>query len=167
MMIEKILIIISIAGASSNPVVVPGPICAVEDCNAAAPSDNTILDESAYFENSCVVSISGDMLFDFNSYKIKPDAIKLLEDWKQRILSSSAKFFYIDGHTDAVGSDSYNFKLSLKRAESVQSELVRLGVSAERIRIRGFGESKPAASNQTEEGRAKNRRVELVPSEEK
>ena len=65
------------------------------------------------------------------------------------------------GHTDSIGTDAYNMKLSLRRAEAVKNYLVSEGISAKRIKVEGFGEANPVASNATAEGRAQNRRVEL------
>jgi OmpA-OmpF porin, OOP family len=66
-----------------------------------------------------------------------------------------------EGHTDAVGTDAYNQRLSERRAAAVKDYLVKGGISASRIETAGFGESRPVASNETAEGRAQNRRVEL------
>jgi outer membrane protein OmpA-like peptidoglycan-associated protein len=66
-----------------------------------------------------------------------------------------------EGHTDAIGSDAYNQSLSERRAEAVRRYLINGGITPERIRTEGFGESRPVASNETDEGRAQNRRVEL------
>jgi outer membrane protein OmpA-like peptidoglycan-associated protein len=66
-----------------------------------------------------------------------------------------------EGHTDTVGSAEYNQKLSERRADAVRRYLINGGIMPERIRTEGFGESKPVASNDTDEGRAQNRRVEL------
>ncbi|MGH7822668.1 MAG: OmpA family protein, partial [Candidatus Binatia bacterium] len=69
----------------------------------------------------------------------------------------------IEGHTDGMGADVYNEGLSERRAESVKSYLMSQGIDAARMTdVRGFGESKPVASNDTEEGRARNRRVEII-----
>jgi OOP family OmpA-OmpF porin len=70
----------------------------------------------------------------------------------------------VEGHTDAVGTDQYNLGLSERRAVSVKNYLVKDGIAASRIETRGYGESQPIAGNDTDEGRAMNRRVELVPS---
>ena len=67
----------------------------------------------------------------------------------------------IEGHTDSVGSDAYNQQLSERRAESVKAYLVSKGIAESRIETKGYGESQPVTSNDTEAGRAKNRRVEL------
>lgn len=72
--------------------------------------------------------------------------------------------FWIDGHTDSVGSDAFNVELSLKRAESVRTYLIeQFGFSGNRLLARGFGERKPLVGNETQEGRKQNRRVEILP----
>jgi len=68
----------------------------------------------------------------------------------------------VEGHTDSVGSDSYNHKLSERRAKAVRDYLVREGIDASRITTRGYGKSRPVASNDTAEGRAENRRAEII-----
>ena len=67
----------------------------------------------------------------------------------------------VAGHTDSVGTDAYNMKLSKRRAESVRNYLASHGIAGDRIRVEAFGESQPVASNDTADGRAQNRRVEL------
>ena len=67
----------------------------------------------------------------------------------------------VEGHTDAIGSDQYNLKLSLRRATAVKQYLVKDGVPDTRLSVRGFGKTQPVASNDTADGRAQNRRVEL------
>ena len=71
----------------------------------------------------------------------------------------------IDGHTDNIGPADYNMKLSERRANIVMEYFFSKGIDANRLTIKGFGSTKPAASNDTQEGRAKNRRVELTPVE--
>jgi OOP family OmpA-OmpF porin len=100
--------------------------------------------------------------FDFNKAVLRPDgkakvdhAIKVLQDNPSVRLS-------IEGHTDSVGSDAYNQKLSERRANATKEYMVSKGISASRLTTHGFGESKPVASNKTAEGRAENRRVELI-----
>jgi len=68
----------------------------------------------------------------------------------------------VNGYTDAIGTDARNERLSERRAEAVKDALVRYGVSASRITIRGYGDANPVASNATAEGRAQNRRVEII-----
>jgi outer membrane protein OmpA-like peptidoglycan-associated protein len=69
----------------------------------------------------------------------------------------------VAGHTDSRGSDAYNIKLSQRRAEAVRDYLISKGIAADRLSAKGYGESQPVADNATDEGRFKNRRVELVP----
>ncbi len=69
----------------------------------------------------------------------------------------------IDGHTDSTGTAAYNMALSEKRAEAIKDHLVTRGINPERLTTKGFGFTKPAASNDTKEGRAQNRRVEFTP----
>jgi OOP family OmpA-OmpF porin len=71
----------------------------------------------------------------------------------------------VQGHTDSVGNDRFNLKLSQKRAESVKAYLVKQGVSADRMVPKGYGENVPIADNRTKDGRAQNRRVEFVITE--
>jgi OOP family OmpA-OmpF porin len=68
----------------------------------------------------------------------------------------------IEGHTDSIGTVEYNQRLSEDRAHSVAAQLVREGISRGRMSTRGFGEAKPIASNKTEAGRTRNRRVEVI-----
>ena len=70
----------------------------------------------------------------------------------------------VQGNTDNIGTEKYNMGLSLRRAKSVKAYLVNKGVAADRMSIRGFGFSRPVATNDTDEGRALNRRVELTPA---
>ena len=69
----------------------------------------------------------------------------------------------VGGHTDSTGTAAYNMTLSVKRAEAIKDHLVTRGVDPKRLTTKGFGITKPAASNDTKEGRAKNRRVEFTP----
>lgn len=99
--------------------------------------------------------------FDFAKSKLRHNAYPTLDE----IVEFSKKYpdakFNVDGHTDSIGSVSYNQKLSLKRAEVVKKYLVKHGVASDRLRVHGLGESSPIASNKTAAGRAKNRRVEV------
>lgn len=110
---------------------------------------------------SSKVTFSADTLFDFNKSNIKPEGRASLDEVVKKVKSVNLDVVIAVGHTDAVGSDAYNQKLSLARAESVKAYLVNQGVDAARIRTEGKGESQPVADNKTAEGRAKNRRVEI------
>jgi OOP family OmpA-OmpF porin len=99
--------------------------------------------------------------FDFDSAEVRPDSAPILDQAVESLGANVEVIVLVEGHTDALGTDEYNQALSVRRAESVFRYLVNRGVAPERLRIEGFGESRPVASNDTEPGRAQNRRVEL------
>lgn len=99
--------------------------------------------------------------FDFDKSAIRADARPILDEAITMLKQEGTISIMTEGHTDAVGSDEYNQRLSLRRATAVKDYLVRGGVASNRIQIEGYGESKPVASNETADGRAQNRRVEL------
>lgn len=99
--------------------------------------------------------------FDFDKSDIRADARPILDQAIQTLKAEGGVAVISEGHTDGRGTEEYNLALSRRRAHSVKDYLVAGGISAERIRVEGFGESKPVASNETEDGRAQNRRVEL------
>ncbi|MGB9771424.1 MAG: OmpA family protein [Candidatus Kapaibacteriota bacterium] len=102
-----------------------------------------------------------NIFFDFDKYELKPESYPEL-DRVVKILEDNPDFkIHIEGHTDSIGTEEYNLQLSRKRAESVRNYLVSKGISIERISVFGFGASLPVATNETEEGRALNRRVEI------
>ena len=99
--------------------------------------------------------------FDFNSAAIRPEFRPALNQVAQTLASFPSTFVDVTGHTDSIGSDSVNQRLSEQRATSVADYLSFQGVNRARIATRGFGKTMPIASNDTEEGRAQNRRVEI------
>jgi outer membrane protein OmpA-like peptidoglycan-associated protein len=99
--------------------------------------------------------------FDFDKSNIRADARPVLDEAINILKSESGVAVVAEGHTDSVGTDAYNKRLSERRARAVKDYLVKGGISASRIETVGYGESKPVASNDTEDGRAQNRRVEL------
>jgi OOP family OmpA-OmpF porin len=99
--------------------------------------------------------------FDFDKSNIRADARPILDQAITMLKEEGTITIIAEGHTDAVGSDQYNERLSMRRATAVKDYLVRGGISSNRIEIRGLGESQPVASNETADGRAQNRRVEL------
>lgn len=107
------------------------------------------------------VDTLGTAYFEFNSVTIKPDSEKTLRKVAKNLKRNSKYFIEVDGHTDSKGSEEYNQKLSERRARSVMRFLIRNGVNGQRIRAKGFGELNPLADNETEDGRAMNRRVEI------
>jgi OOP family OmpA-OmpF porin len=105
--------------------------------------------------------ILDDVLFDFDRSTIKPEAAGILDRLVSFMNENKDKKVSLSGHTDSVGTEAYNQKLSERRVNSVRDYVVKKGVSAGSISGQGFGESKPIADNKTREGRAKNRRVEI------
>jgi len=99
--------------------------------------------------------------FAFNSTELTPKSKENLNQWVTRIKGDQTIRVEVAGHTDSVGSDAYNQKLSEGRAKAVVDYFVSQGVPADRLKAVGYGKTKPVASNKTEEGRAQNRRVEL------
>ena len=99
--------------------------------------------------------------FKFDSAKIEPEFEPVLDVAVDELKANPDVRVEVAGHTDSVGSDEYNQALSERRAESVQAYLVSRGISPSRIEAVGFGETQPVASNDTAEGRANNRRVEI------
>jgi outer membrane protein OmpA-like peptidoglycan-associated protein len=108
-----------------------------------------------------IVNMS-DVLFDTGSYTLKPGAREKLAKISGIVLAHPGLNLQIEGHTDSVGTDEFNQTLSERRADSVRDFLAEQGVPASSITARGFGKTQPVASNDTPEGRQRNRRVELV-----
>jgi OOP family OmpA-OmpF porin len=105
------------------------------------------------------VSFSAESLFDFDKSVVKPDGKAALDALVGNLQGMNTEAIVTVGHTDSIGTDAYNQKLSLRRAEAVKAYLVSKGVEASRIYVEGKGESQPVADNKTAAGRAKNRRV--------
>ena len=110
-----------------------------------------------------IVNIS-DVLFDFNKYTLKPGAREKLAKVGGILLAYPGLKIQVEGHTDSVGTDEYNQKLSEARAGSVREYLTGQGVPGDAVTAVGFGKADPVASNDTAAGRQKNRRVEMVVS---
>lgn len=99
--------------------------------------------------------------FGFGTSTVEPHFQAALDKAADELLAEPGTRVVVEGHTDDVGDEAYNNELGLRRAEAVRDYLVARGVAAERLSVRSFGKSRPVASNDTEEGRALNRRVEL------
>jgi outer membrane protein OmpA-like peptidoglycan-associated protein len=110
-----------------------------------------------------IVNMS-DVLFDSGKFTLRPVAREKLAKLSGIILAYPSLRLEVEGHTDSVGTDEYNMKLSENRANSVREYLIQQGIIASSIPAHGFGESRPVASNDTAAGRQENRRVELVVS---
>jgi OOP family OmpA-OmpF porin len=109
-----------------------------------------------------VIVLSDKVLFDFNSSTLTPAANQVLADISKRLTDSAIIGVLVKGHTDSVGSEAFNQQLSQRRADSVAAFLVSQGVAADKLHTEGHGEGQPVADNATDEGRAQNRRVEIV-----
>ena len=111
--------------------------------------------------NSLLITLDSGVLFDVDKYNLRPEAQEILKNLAVVLKEADIKSFEIDGHTDSDASDEYNKTLSDNRAKSVKEFLSSQGVKANII-TNGYGESKPIASNDTPEGKQKNRRVEII-----
>jgi len=114
-------------------------------------------------EEKCQVNLtmSSGILFDFDSYSLKPEAVRVLDEVASYVLNNPYRKVVVEGHTDSSGSEEYNLKLSKQRAQSVANYLISKGVEPGKVEVIGYGESRPKYPNTTEENRAKNRRVEI------
>ena len=129
--------------APPAPVVVPAPVPV-----PAAPVSEK-------------VTFAADAFFDFDKSVLKPEAKAKLDDLVAKTSAVALEVIIAVGHTDAVGTDGYNQKLSVQRSEAVKAYLVGKGIEKNRVYTEGKGEKQPVADNKTAEGRAKNRRVEI------
>ena len=139
------------------PAVVPAP--AADPAPAAAPKAPAAPAPAAAAASK--VTYAADAFFNFDKSVLKAEGKAKLDDLVGKLKGISLEVIIAVGHTDSVGTDSYNQKLSVKRAETVKAYLVSKGVEKNRIYTEGKGESSPVADNKTKEGQAKNRRVEI------
>jgi OOP family OmpA-OmpF porin len=144
------------ADSTSSSTPAPSP-AAAQATPAAAPAPATTTAQPV----ATKVTYAADTFFDFDKSVLKPAAKSKLDDLVDKIKSINLEVIIAVGHTDSVGSDEYNQKLSLRRSNAVKAYLVSKGVDKTRIYTEGKGESQPVADNKTKEGRAKNRRVEI------
>lgn len=121
--------------------------------------------EAQQTERGLVLTL-GDVLFDFDKASLKPGGQRAANNLAQFLQEYPERNVMIEGFTDIVGPADYNQELSRRRANAVRQELLNQGISASRIRIRGYGEQYPVASNNTEAGRQQNRRVEVIISDQ-
>ncbi len=113
--------------------------------------------------NSVGCWIVKGLRFAFDSAVIPPCYYPLLDRVAEILKNNPSLKIEIQGHTDNVGSHDYNIMLSKRRAQAVTDYLARHGISPDRMTVQGFGETRPVASNDTEDGRSKNRRVQIRP----
>lgn len=120
--------------------------------------------EAQQTERGLVLTL-GDVLFDFDEATLKPGGERAAKNLATFLKEYPERRVLIEGFTDNIGNASYNKELSKRRAGPLRRELVARGISSSRIRIRGYGEKYPVASNNTEAGRQQNRRVEVIISD--
>lgn len=124
-------------------------------------ADAGIPDLAANLAKACHVALYG-VLFDFNKSTLQPSSDAALQPVADILAKDRVLKVEIQGHTDNVGDDAYNQKLSEARARTVAAWLGQHGVAADRLTAKGYGKTKPVADNATDQGRAKNRRVEIA-----
>ena len=107
------------------------------------------------------VTYAAETFFDFDKSVIKPEAKAKLDDLAAKVKGINLEVIIAVGHADSIGTDEYNQKLSVRRAEAVKAYLAGKGIDKNRLYTEGKGEKQPVADNRTSEGRAKNRRVEI------
>jgi outer membrane protein OmpA-like peptidoglycan-associated protein len=108
------------------------------------------------------VTFESGLLYDFDSDVVKPQARDNLRNLAQSLDKYPGSDLLILGHTDSIGTDEYNKRLSVRRADAAAEYLIGQGVARSRIATGGLGEEEPVASNDTEQGRSQNRRVEVA-----
>ena len=136
------------------------PAAAVAPAPAAAPAPAPA-SVAAPVVAASKVTYAADAFFDFDKAVLKPEGKAKLDDVVAKVKGINLEVIVAVGHTDSVGKDAYNQKLSVKRAEALKAYLVSKGIEANRVYTEGKGEAQPVADNKTGAGRAKNRRVEI------
>ena len=136
----------------------PAPAPAPAATPAPAPAPAPVVAPQPTTEK---VTFAADAFFDFDKSTLKPEGKAKLDDLVSKISGIALEVIIAVGHTDSVGTDAYNQKLSVSRSEAVKSYLTSKGVEKNRVYTEGKGEKQPVADNKTAEGRAKNRRVEI------
>ena len=130
------------------PVVAPPPVAPVTPPPPPAPTSEK-------------VSFAADALFDFDKAILKAEGKAKMDDMVSKMKGINLEVIIAVGHTDSIGTDEYNQKLSIRRAEAVKAYLQGKGIEANRIYTEGKGEKQPVADNKSTAGRAQNRRVEI------
>ncbi|MEZ2739538.1 outer membrane protein OmpA [Comamonas jiangduensis] len=144
------------------------PATAAEGCDGAlvkaaqpAPAAAAPAAPVAPAATASKVTFAADAFFDFDKSVLKPEGKAKLDDLASKVQGINLEVIVAVGHTDSVGSDAYNQKLSERRAQAVKAYLESKGIDKSRVYTEGKGEKQPVADNKTKEGRAQNRRVEI------
>ena len=148
---------VAAAEPAPEPAPAPAPVVA-EPEPAPAPAPAPV----AYVAPEPKKLVLEGVNFDFDKATLRQDEVSDLDKNVEALKEWGDVDVEVAGHTDSKGSDKYNQKLSKQRADAVRDFLISKGVSADRLTAKGYGESQPVADNATEEGRFKNRRVELI-----
>jgi len=109
-----------------------------------------------------LITFDSGLLFDLDSYQLRTETKENLTELSDALKEYDDTNIIIEGHTDSQGTDSYNQRLSKRRARSVSGYLAKQNVNSSRFTVRGYGEEKPVATNDTADGRQENRRVEVA-----
>ena len=153
-------------GAIVAPAPAPAPAPVAAPAPAPAPAPKAVVappppPAPAPPPAATKVTYAADAFFDFDKAVLKAEGKAKLDDLVGKVKSISLEVIIAVGHTDSVGGDPYNQKLSVKRSEAVKAYLVSKGIEKNRVYTEGKGEKQPVADNKTEAGRSKNRRVEI------
>ncbi|GAB2746260.1 OmpA family protein [Melaminivora jejuensis] len=143
--------LVKAAAPAPAPAVTPAAPVATPPAPAPAPAPAA----------ASKVTYAADAFFDFDKSVLKPEGKAKLDDLVSKVKGINLEVIIAVGHTDSIGTDAYNQKLSVRRAEAVKAYLVSKGIEKNRVYTEGKGEKQPVADNRTAEGRAKNRRVEI------
>ncbi len=144
--------------AAPAPAPAPAPVAAPAPAPAAAaPAPAPAAPPAA----ATKVTYAADAFFDFDKSVLKAEGKAKLDDLVGKVKGINLEVIIAVGHTDSVGADAYNQKLSVKRADAVKAYLVSKGIEKNRVYTEGKGEKQPVADNKTSAGRSKNRRVEI------
>ena len=148
-------------------IVAPAPVVVVAPKPAPAPAPAPVVPKAAPAPVvvappvATKVTYAADAFFDFDKSVLKAEGKAKLDDLVGKVKGINLEVIIAVGHTDSVGADAYNQKLSVKRSEAVKAYLVTKGIEKNRVYTEGKGEKQSVADNKTSEGRAKNRRVEI------